>query len=404
MSFKYQIILVLFVCLLSICMGTLGPNDKKKKEKVMKLAEKNVVSRNLIKKELSSVKELLDNYARYCEPCSKEKNFAGHTLGYVTPWNSRGYDIAKIFAQKFDLISPVWLQIKRTGRRKYELTGTHDIDSNWLQTIRQNSNDKTAVVPRILFEKLRMEDLHALFNDEEEIASLSTMLVKKADDYRFDGYIFEIYLQLGGQGKQQINHLITDLANTLHENSKILIVVIPPPISNVENKQVSAIFDKQDFDQLKAVVDGFSLMTYDYASHNSIIGPNAPIEWVEKNVLYFTQNGSEEFARKILLGLNFYGMKYVIDASGKKNLGQPEPIVGHHFIDLLRNNKDIVQVKHDKNSEEHIFFIKEATSQTVLFYPTLYSIKQRIDLATKLGTGLSIWELGQGLDYFYDLL
>lgn len=140
-------------------------------------------------------------------------------------------------------------------------------------------------------------------------------------------------------------------------------------------------------------------MTYDYAINSGQIGPNAPYDWIRENVQYFTD--TPEFRDKIYLGLNFYGMKYEIDTNGRP-LSQPEPILGSKLVELLKKHQ--TEIIFEDKIQEHLFLIKSGPSQTLVFYPTLYSIRKRIELSEELGTSLSIWELGQGLDYFYDLL
>jgi len=126
-----------------------------------------------------------------------------------------------------------------------------------------------------------------------------------------------------------------------------------------------------------------------------------------------------KYRERLLLGLNFYGNDYTINGGG--------PIVGSQYIDILKNHSS-VKFQWDDKSREHffeykydlfiwcqvmvknvifkkkifLFFFRNQGRHTV-FYPTLNSIEQRVQLAKTLGTGISIWELGQGLDYFYDL-
>ena len=53
--------------------------------------------------------------------------------------------------------------------------------------------------------------------------------------------------------------------------------------------------------------------------------------------------------------------------------------------------------------EHYLPYSDENEQRAMIFYPSLMSIATRLDLAAKLKVGISIWEIGQGLDYFYDL-
>lgn len=61
---------------------------------------------------------------------------------YSFKWNNHGYDIAKIFGNKFTHISPVWLQVRRQGKNSYAMTGTHDIDKDWVISVRNAGRER----------------------------------------------------------------------------------------------------------------------------------------------------------------------------------------------------------------------------------------------------------------------
>jgi chitinase domain-containing protein 1 len=119
---------ILIFCLICLACCTLGPDDKKKKDKKKatesskkkqsKGAQYNFAS--LIRREIESAKEIIDNHENVCATCPVQKKINGKLLGYVTPWNSKGYEITKKFGNKFDFISPVWLQVRKILNNKEE--------------------------------------------------------------------------------------------------------------------------------------------------------------------------------------------------------------------------------------------------------------------------------------------
>ncbi|XP_023382611.1 chitinase domain-containing protein 1-like, partial [Pteropus vampyrus] len=111
---------------------TLSKSDAKKAASKTLLektqpSEKPVQDRGLVVTDPRPEDVVLEHRS-YCSAKARERHFAGDILGYVTPWNSHGYDVAKVFGGKFTQISPVWLQLKRRGREMFEVTGLHDVD------------------------------------------------------------------------------------------------------------------------------------------------------------------------------------------------------------------------------------------------------------------------------------
>ena len=96
--------------------------------------------------------------------------------------------------------------------------------------------------------------------------------------------------------------------------------------------------------------------------------------------------------RQLLVGMNFYGYKY--------GRGGVDAILGSQLVTKLSESKFKVEWK--REAMEHKFTSSGSSEQ--IYFPSLFSIQKRLELFAELGTGLSIWEIGQGLEYFYELL
>nr|AUM84822.1 chitinase-like protein 11 [Lutzomyia longipalpis] len=391
---RLDIELIVILSLISIASGTLSPSKGQKGSKNAELKVRkgpiDTTREHLIREEPSAKEILVENGAYYRN--TSLRNFKGTVLGYVTPWNNYGYDIAKTFSPKFDVIAPIWLQILRKGDKQYELAGMHDVDEQWMKDVKRNSGFKTKITPRVLFDKFKDEDFSKLLSYPEERKIVSRIILNACDTYRFDGIVLEVWATLALRMDDPFLYdLVIDISKPLLEQKKLVYMAIPPRRDHLYD-----LFTQENFDYLFDYVSGYCVMAYDY-SNAQRPGPNAPIKWVRDTVEFFCPSTSPNYRekrKKILLGLNMYGNDFTPEGGG--------PIVGHEYLRLLKYVKGRLQ--HDEKDAENFFEVKTPTGRHIVFYPTLYSIKKRIELAQELGTGLSLWELGQGLDYFYDLL
>ncbi|CAG9839522.1 unnamed protein product [Diabrotica balteata] len=389
-----QLFFIILIIVAPLVTCTLSPKSPKNKDKQSKASvqkpksgpqDTTIFNKNLID-EHPSAKDIIANHKTFFKEVD-EYNMDGLVLGYVTPWNSRGYDIAKIFGNKFTHISPVWLQIRRRGKEKYEVTGTHDVDTEWIAAVKNAGRErKLKMVPRVLFEAWTSGDYSNLLSSKEEMKEFLKTLVKAAEQYRFDGYVFEFWTQLGPVLKFDIIvNFVKDISDGLALQGLQTILVVPPKTGKDD------IFTDKHFEALYDHVAAFSLMTYDFSNYRQP-GPNSPIRWVDDCIQFLTND--ENKRKKILTGLNFYGNDYTVKGG--------DTIVAHQYISRLEMYDSRLQ--YDEQSAEHFFEYEKDGKRHIVFYPTLYSINKRLEMCRLYNTGVSIWELGQGLDYFYDLL
>ncbi|KRY70657.1 Chitinase domain-containing protein 1 [Trichinella pseudospiralis] len=117
----------------------------------------------------------------------------------------------------------------------------------------------------------------------------------------------------------------------------------------------------------------------------------APLSWIERCIVMLI-NSNNNTAEKILMGINFYGYEF------DYKVGELEPVIGSRYVEAVKSEKP--KFVWDNMTNEHFAVFK----WKVINFPNLKVIKAKLNLAIRLNVGVAIWDIGQGLDHFYELL
>ncbi|CAK9165790.1 unnamed protein product [Ilex paraguariensis] len=317
------------------------------------------------------------------------RHFTNPVLAYITPWNSRGYELAKRFNSKLTHISPVWYDLKSEGT-KLVLEGRHNADTGWISELRMKGDAQ--VLPRVVLEAIPVDLLRKRKQRDKAI----NLIIAECKEMEYDGIVLESWSRWAAYGvlhdpdmRQMALQFIQQLGQAMHsvildrnsEKSLQLVYVIGPPHS--ENLQEYD-FGPEDLRSLSNAVDGYSLMTYDFSGPKNP-GPNAPLKWIHsimQLLLGTSSGGSQSLAQKIFVGINFYGNDFVL--SGGLGGG---PITAREYLSLLEQHRPLLQW--EKNSAEHFFLYSDDQHvKHVVFYPSLMSIVMRLEEAGSWGAGI----------------
>lgn len=304
--------------------------------------------------------------------------------GSIPYWDQdKAYQSFQEHISLFNYVNFFWYYMEPDGSvKKYEYA---DEDPGEIEFAYANGVKVSAVITNLpeytgaTWDSGRVQDV---ISDPEVRKKHVEEISQKLNDFNFDGVIID-YEGVRPEAKNDFTDFIHELAVRLHEENKIVSVVLHP---KTDSRDITGNGAFQDWKALSLWADQLQIMAYGEHWDNSESGPIASISWVKQIIAYAKfLNITKE---KIFLGIPLYGYDW-----DKSDDSKAVGVTFNQVQDLLHTYA--IDEQWDQRALAPYFEYQKGNHRHEVWFENARSVEQKVNLARSAGyAGVTLWRLG----------
>lgn len=311
------------------------------------------------------------------------------SIGWIPYWDQEvATQSFKENADKIDYISLFWYRIDKNGNLGAYKDAVED------KSIIEFAHSKNVKVLALVANLSESGDgtwdhkrVDSVIASKEARKKHINDLINLVEKNNFDGIDID-YEALKTYQKDDFSLFIKELSKELHKRNKILGVAIHPKTSE-NNPAEDNGSHAQDLRKIGRYADQLYFMTYLEHGAFSQPGPIGSLSWMEEVIKYGTYQIPKH---KAYLGIGLMGAQWTKNPDGSYTPTNSEM----SFLDILSrvNTYNLVPIWDEESKTPYLTF-SESKKENIIWFENAESVKLRVDLAKRYGTGgVALWRLG----------
>lgn len=264
-------------------------------------------------------------------------------------------------------------------------------DAEYKNIIKISHENRICVIPTIVNDVISLQQnilkdpgiIHNLLCDDSSIKRHIADIISVIRNDGVDGIEID-YEKINYEDKEQFIKFIKLLSGELHNNNKLLNIVLSADI--FYGKKL--FFAEEDLSIISGCVDTVKIMCYNLHGPFSQPGPVATVEWIDQVMRVVTKNIPRE---KICIAIALHGFDWSVGKTYYLTYKEAMELVEGHNSQIKRTNDNIPYFSYIKNRVNHIVWFED-----------MRSIITKIKTVRRYGVKkIAFWRLGSESEKMY---